>query len=65
MNRQAYPCGGDISACSDDRERTVIIPVDNMEEYQALIKEVRQKYEELNELIKRIEHFDIKMKITF
>ena len=59
------PCGGNISCHSDDEKREVIIPIDNMAEYQELVELAQKQLNDLNETIKKLRFFNINMKITF
>lgn len=59
------PCGGNISCYSDDESREVIIPIDNMAEYQELVELAQKQLEDLNKTLRELQFFRIKMKITF
>lgn len=59
------PFGGNISCYSDDERREIAIPVNNMAEYQELIELAQKQLDDLNSTLKKLELFDITMKITF
>lgn len=59
------PCGGNISTHSDDESRRVIIPIDNMAEYQELVELAQKQLDDLNETLLKLQCFSVTMKITF
>ncbi len=59
------PCGGNISCCSDDEKREILIPVDNMAEYKELVELAQKQLNDLNETLRKLRFLDINMKITF
>lgn len=58
-------CGGNINCVSDDEKREIIIPVDNMAEYQELVALAQKQLNDLNLTLSKLKSFEIKMKITF
>ncbi len=57
--------GGNIRCLSDDDRREIIIPVDNMAEYQELIETAQRQLNDLKLTLEKLKSFEVKMKITF
>lgn len=50
---------------SENEAREVTVPINNMAEYQELIELAEQQLNDLMNTFRKLENFDIKMKITF
>lgn len=59
------PCGGNMYIIEDDEKREVVVPLDNMAEYQDLVELAQKQLDDLNETIRKLSFFRINMKITF
>lgn len=59
------PCGSNINCHADDESRELIIPIDNMAEYQELVELAQKQLNDLNNTIEKLRFFSINMKITF
>ena len=65
MNTLISPQCNDIQCTAEGRQRTISVPINNMEEYRDLIRTIESKQQELNKLIEKLKNFEVKMEIKF
>lgn len=63
--RKLFPGEEGIYCNSQNEEREVTIPVDNMAEYQELVELAQKQLNDLSATLNKLNNFSIKMKITF
>lgn len=63
--RKLFPGEECIYCNSENEERAVTVPINNMAEYQELIERAEQQLNDLKDTFHKLKNFDIKMKITF